>query len=297
MTKLMLGWLLFAGLVIFVANSISNDKASPKNPANQKANKKQAVSKGDMALLDDSIPLCRKNLAALLTSSLPEERSQFVCSPITTVVRMTRHQDLNPFIQVDPPQMGDSKWSILTIGGEKVIECVWSCDDGRIFEALFRREEDSWKIDWDFLVRYSDIPFGIFLSGNGDAEGEFRLFARERLAEERKDLPTISLCLYSPITGRPSETGPQSHEFLVDRKSQAGRLLKAAFEARKHNKRPFDAELANQDPDLMIRIRVKIRRSGENENRSFEITELKACHWYSFDDPGFRIEQDDAPKN
>jgi len=297
MTKLMLGWLLFSGLAIFVVNSISNDEASPKNPASQKADKKQAVNKEGKALLNDSIPLCKETLRALLTSSLPEERSQFVYSPATNVLRMTRTQDLNPFMQVEPSQIDDSKWSILSIGGEKVIECIWYCDDGRIFEALFRKEDDSWKIDWEYLVRYNDVPFGIFLSGNGDEEGEFRLLARERLAEERKHLSTISLCFYSPITGRPSETGPQSPEFLVDRKSPAGRLFKAAFDARKQNKRPFDAELSNQDPDAMIRIRVKIRRSGENENRSFEITELKACHWYSFDDPGFRIEQNDAPKN
>ena len=297
MTKLILGWLLFAGFVVFLANSISDDKAPKKNPVSEKASIKEMNNKEDMALLDDSIPICKKNLTLLLISTLPEERSQFVYSPITTVMRMEKYQDLNPFMQVEPPQFSDSKWSVLTMQGEKAIECVWSCDDGRIFEALFRKEEDSWKIDWDFLVRYSDIPFGIFLSGNGDAEGEFRLLARERLAEERKDMPTISLCFYAPIPGRPEQTGSQSPEFLVDRKSRAGQLLQAAFDARKQNKRPFDAELSNQDPDAMIRINAKIRRSGEKENRTFEIIELKACHWYSHNDTGFLIEQEDAPKN
>ena len=297
MTKLILGWLLFAGFVVFLANSISDDKAPKKTQVSEKASIKEMNNKEDMTLLDDSIPLCKKNLTLLLTSTLPEERSQFVYSPITTVMRMAKYQDLNPFMQVESPQISDSKWSVLTLQGEKAIECVWSCDDGRIFEALFRKEEDSWKIDWDFLVRYSDIPFGIFLSGNGDAEGEFRLLARERLAEERKDMPTISMCFYAPIPGRPEQTGPQSPEFLVDRKSRAGRLLQAAFDARKQNKRPFDAELSNQDPDAMIRINAKIQRSGEKENRTFEIIELKACHWYSHDDTGFLIEQEDAPKN
>lgn len=296
-TKLILGWLLFAGFVVFLANSISDDKAPKKTPVSEKASIKEKNNMEDKTLLDDSIPLCKKNLTLLLTSSLPEERSQYVYSPITTVMRMEKYQDLNPFMQVEPPELSDSKWSVLTMRGEKAIECVWSCDDGRIFEALFRKEEDSWKIDWDFLVRYSDIPFGIFLSGNGDAEGEFRLLARERLAEERKDMPTISLCFYAPIPGSPRQTGPQSPEFLVDRKSRAGRLIQAAFDARKQNKRPFDAELSNQDPDAMIRINAKIRRSGEKEYRTFEIIELKACHWYSHDDTGFLIEQEDAPKN
>ena len=302
MIKLIIGWALFSGLLLVFANFISTDNDSKQKSANQSAASQRAANKEaknmeDRAMLDDAIPLCRKNLSALLTATLPEERSQFVYSPITTVMRMTKYQDLNPFMQVEPPQLGASQWSVVVMNGEKAIECLWSSEDGRIYEALFRKDEESWKIDWDFLVRYSDIPFGIFLSGNGDAEGEFRLLARERLAEERKDLPTISLSLYSPVTGKPDETGPPSPEFLIDRKSKHGRLIQAALDARKQNKRPFDAELANYDPDSMIRIHAKIRRSGEMENRAFEIIELKACHWYSHDALGFLIEPDEASKN
>jgi hypothetical protein len=74
-------------------------------------------------------------------------------------------------------------------------------------------------------------------------------------------------------------------------------LLKASFSALKNKKRPFDAKLANHDPEGMIRVRVKIRRSGEMDTRTFKIIELKACHWYSSDLPGFNITDKSELKN
>lgn len=296
MLKLILGWLVLVASIVLLAKWIWNEE-DQKKPANQKASAAELMEKEDLALLDESIPHCRNTLIGLLSSSLPEESSQFVWTPITTVIRMSRYQDLNPFVRVDAPKVGASQWSVVRILGEKAIECIWSCDDGRIYEALFRKDDEAWKVDWEFLVRYSEMPFAIFLTGKGEAEGEFRVLARERLPEERKNLPTISLSLYPPIPGRPAETGPQSPEFLIERDSPEGRLIQAAFDARKKKKRPFDAELVNQDPEGMIRIHAKIRRSGEMDTRMFKITELKACHWYSSDAPGFVIDKNPAENN
>jgi hypothetical protein len=120
---------------------------------------------------------------------------------------------------------------------------------------------------------------------------------RERLAEERKDLSTISIVFYAPVFGRPAETGPPSPEFLIQRDSREGKLLDAAFAAVKNKKRPFNAKAFNLDPEGMIRVRVKIRRSGEMEARAFEIVELKACHWYSTDLPGFDVGKEGEVKN
>lgn len=36
----------------------------------------------------------------------------------------------------------------------------------------------------------------------------------------------------------------------------------------------------------MIRVRVKIRRTEVAKERGFELIEVRACHWYSVDDPG-----------
>ena len=74
-------------------------------------------------------------------------------------------------------------------------------------------------------------------------------------------------------------------------------MLQAAFSELKNKKRPFNAKLANHDPEGMIRVRVKIRRSGEADSRAFKIVELKAFHWYSSDLSGLDIASGSEAKN
>jgi hypothetical protein len=126
----------------------------------------------------------------------------------------------------------------------------------------------------------------LFLAGGDVTEGEFRLLARERLAEERKNAETISLVLYAPRFGNPGEAGFQSPEFLVSRKSDDGRLLDAAFKLAREGGRVFNSQLGKIDPDEMIRVNVRVKRVEGDLGRSFQITRVIACHWYSVEDPG-----------
>jgi len=288
--RLVLIWMMLLVLLVIAARSCWRVEES-KAPA-PKVSKAEAIEKKeDITLLESSTKKCNDTLVAFLQAALPEERSQFVWSPVNAILRMTRYQDLNMMGKISPPKANSSEWGVVRIGDEQAIEGIWMNEDGRCFEALFRKSQEGWLIDWEHFVRYNDIPFPIFLSDDGNAEGEFRLLARERLAEERKDLSTISIVFYAPVFGRPAETGPPSPEFLIQRDSREGKLLEAAFAAVKNKKRPFNAKALNLDPEGMIRLRVKIRRSGEMDARSFEILELKACHWYSSDLPGFDIDQ------
>ena len=288
MIKLLLSWVLVTGLIILAAKIIwsfepINKPVSNVNPVDVSAENE------NQTLLNKSTGLCIHTLKNFLKTDLPELRSQYVMQPITAVTRMTRHQNFETLAAVSSPTLDSSRWSVVNIADEKSIEAVWLNTDGRRFDAIFRKEGEEWLLDWEYFVRYSDMPLPYFLSGNGDAEGEFRLLARERLAEERKNLATISIMFYAPVFGRPAETGAPSPEFLIQRNSREGKLLEAAFSAAKNKKRPFDAKLANHDPEGMIRVRVKIRRSGEKDTRAFEIVEIKACHWYSSDLPGFDV--------
>jgi len=294
--RLVFVWMMLLVAIVLTARTCWREEEKIEAPA--KVSAVEAMDdKENSILLENSVKKCTETLNAFLQSVLPEERSQFVWSPVDAILQMTRHQDLNPIVNVSPPRAGASQWGVVNLGDEKAIEGIWFNEDGRCFEALFRKEHDVWLIDWEHLVRYSDMPFQIFLSEDGDAEAEFRLFARERLAEERKTMSTISLVFYAPIFGRPTETGPASPEFLVQRDSPEGKLLETAFAAVKSKKRPFNAKAVNLDPEGLIRVKAKIRRSGELDARSFSIVELKACHWYSSDLPGFDIANAEAVKS
>ena len=129
----------------------------------------------------------------------------------------------------------------------------------------------------------------MFLAGSGDPDGEFRLLARQRLAEQRKNADTISIVLYAPRFGAPEATLTQSPEFLIKRDTKNGRMLGAAFQMEKSGQRVFDANTPNLNPEGLIRVRVKVRRFDDKGERRFEITEVVACHWYTVDAPGVDI--------
>lgn len=256
----------------------------------------EVVSAEDQILLNEATPLCNMALGGFLNAKTPEERSQFVSSPINTTGRMENFYSINPLENIDSKTITIQNAVVAHLPGENAIEFCLGSADGRLLDVAFVKENDEWKIDWDHFVRYSEIPWPLFLAGGGDSEGEFRLLARERLAEERKNAATISLVLYAPRFGYARETGFQSPEFIVSRNSRDGRLLDAAFELERSQKRPFGVNLPNVNLEGLIRVRVKIRRETADQTRRFEIEKVVACHWYAIDDPGVII-PDDPVKN
>ena len=259
-----------------------------KNPANE-ASAKAVVPEEDIILLEQAAPLCREVFSNFLSASTPEQQNQFVLSPITTAARMARFYNLNPLLVIDPRKLALSQHAALHLPGRRALETYWNSSDGREFDAVFMEENGEWRLDWEHYARFSDYPWPLFLAGSGPEQGEFRLLARERLADERKNADTISIVFYAPRFGFNSETGAQSPEFLVKRDSKNGRLLGAAFELEKAGKRVFDVNLPNATPEGLIRVRVKVRRIEEAGERRFELDDVLACHWYSHDAPGLEI--------
>ena len=293
MWKLAGGWLLVLLVIVFTARWLLDDDESARP---QTAPPASASTNEDSAILSKSIKSCSAVFAGFLTAGTPEDRNQFVLTPVSTALRMARFYSLNSMAGVDPNTLSLTGSAVINLPGGKAIETHWSAQDGKTLDAVFRAENDEWRLDWDDFVRYSDYPWPLFLAGSGDPEGEFRLLARERLADERKDAQTISVVLYAPRFGHPNDTGFQSPEFLVSRNSRNGQLLDAAFKLTRKKERVYQAKLPDLNPEGMIRVRVKIRRSEVNLERQFEILEVLACHWYSVDDPGVEPATPDKAK-
>ena len=286
MLKLAAAWIVVLIAIVFGARHFWGTGATDSTPVQTAAEAKDAVSAEDLALLAGSGPARSATLTGFITSDTPESRNQFVSSPITTAARMARFYSMNPMPAIDPAPLAMKGSSVVKIPGKTAIESQLSSTDGRVFDVVYFYENDEWKIDWDHFVRLSATPWALFLSDNGDAEGEFRLLARERLAEERKDKDTLSLVFYAPRFGHPTETGLQSPEFVIPRDTRDARLLEAAFALQKSGGRVFDVKLPDLNPEGLIRVRVKIRRTEVDKKRRFELAEVIACHWFSDDHPG-----------
>lgn len=254
--------------------------------------KKEAVSTvaaEDAVFLNQSAPLCHQTFSGFLSAATPEERSQFVTSPIAEVARIANFYQLNSLPSIDPQALKIDQAAVLRLPGGRAIETSWKTTDGLQLNAVFVLEDNEWRLDWKHYARFCDYPWPMFLAGDGQSEGEFRLLARERLADERKSADTISLVFSAPQLGKLSETSLKSPEFLVPRDSKSGRLLAAAFQCAKEGKLAFGVNLKEIYPEGLIPVRVKLRRIDDVDGRRFELIDVITCHWYSVDAPGIEV--------
>jgi len=293
MIQLFLGWSLVLFLIVFGARRLWPSAQQESQPASEPhADAAPAMTSDDVRLFQNAGPKCGEALAQFLTAGTPENRNQFVLSPVTTASRMAHFYSLNPIPNIDPATLELAGSGLLHLPGGKAFEAHWKSEDGKVLDAVFREENGEWRLDWEHFARYSDYPWPLFLAGTGPDEGEFRLLARERLAEERKGEETISMVLYAPRFSNPGEAGFQSPEFLVSRSHRDGQLLDAAFKLARSGGRVFGGKLPNLDPEGMIRVRVKVRRSEADLGRAFEITSVIACHWHALDEPGVEVPEE-----
>ncbi len=288
MLKILGSWLLLVVFIVFAAKRVFNDLPETRTPA-ATGQPEERASVEDIALKQEAANPCAQTLTGFLAATTPEGHNQFVIDPIQTAARMDRFYSLNAMVNIDPSVLSLRDLAVLHLPGQPAVETYWTLTDGRTLDAVFIKQNDDWLLDWDHFVRFSDYPWALFLAGSGNSEGEFRLLARERLADERKGANTISMVLYAPRFGYANETGPQSPEFLVKRDSNNGKLLEKAFALERSSKRVFDVQLPSINPEGLIRVRVKVRRHNETTGRNFELIDIVACHWYSSNDPGLVI--------
>lgn len=282
----MAGWVALLGLIIVGARFLwHEDDVKPPVTQPTPVNHQQSEQE-NFILIQKATPVCAETMSHYLAATTQEAKCQFTLSPTDTAAKMSRFYGDNPMERLDPAHLTLTRQHVLNLPGGKGIETLWTTKDGRLIDALFRQEEDTWKLDWEHFARYSEQPWALFLAGSGDAEGEFRLLARERLAKERKDAEDISVVLYAPRFGEPHDTGYQSPEFNILRKSPEGKLLETAFRNAREKKTVYQSALGNLNPDEMIRVRVRVKRDESGGLRKFAITRVAACHWYGVEDPG-----------
>lgn len=287
--KLIVGWSVVALVLAVLTRIIDEDLPKNEKFVSKRELAQRTITAEDAALLEKTVPLCTKNFSGFLGARTPEERNQFVSSPITTAGRMARFYQLNSLMNFDPATLALHRSAVLHLPKGPAIETQWRSVTGGLFDAVFIQENGEWRLDWEHYVRFSDYPWPLFLAGGGEDRGEFRLLARERLAGDRRGLDTISIVLGTPRLGYARDVGTQSPEILVPRDSKNGRLLTAAFKLEKEKKRPFGLQLDSINPDEFIRIRATVARSKTEQGYAFEIQDIAVAHWYSEVDPGMAL--------
>ena len=242
--------------------------------------------------LGEAYHACYRKVTEFLNESTPERRVKVVHEPTETLRRMVRYGGVSLRVAEDE----EKSWNFfqpIEIDGERAYEGVVKLQDGRRAEFVFLEGEDGeWGIDWANLVRYSEHPWPLFLSGSTPSTGEFRLLARRRAGSSGQRGDVTSIVLFAPDPWNPDRLGSRSPEVRVDRGSRTAMMLEEAFRDREDEKGPFGSKLQEEDPRSMVRIRAKLRRhepDGQGETARIEIEELLACHWMSVDQPGVDV--------
>ncbi len=296
--KLVIVWLLLLAGVVWIFQYLGDD--------NDELNDSFApTARGTMAdeqviFLNEALTECGRSLAGFLSAVTMEGRSQFVLQPSTTAGKMARFYSQNPLPGADAAELRYLRGAILELPGGRAIESVWKAGDSREIEAVFRREAGEWRLDWEHFARFGDHPWPLFLAGLGGSEGEFRLYARERLADRRVAGGALSVVFHAPRFGELGRMSEASPEFIVEPGTPVYRLLDAAFKARREGEIPFDSMLPQDDPGDMIRARVKVSRIEETNDdgetvRRYVLDEVLAAHWLTLDDPGVALESGERP--
>ena len=231
----------------------------------------------DYRLIQDELDRCGERLARFLAASDIGGRSPHVLGADETVRRMARFQQFTPIFP-STAKLENEFYDVLHTPAGRAIETRWRLGENERVEAVFFKESDEWKIDWDHYVHAGSESWPLFLAGRGKGRGDFRLLARERVGAKGRDAEFMGLVLYSPRSGYPEQAIAPSPEIRVKRQSPMGRRLAQAFEDRAKGLGAFGSRAVAGDPTDMIRVHVLVTREGEDE-RVFQIGELYDCHW------------------
>lgn len=291
--KLVIGWVLAMVLVIAVVRLRSPETTKEGSMESWRdSNIKGSTGDATVVTLEKVMPLCRATLAGFLEAGTPEERNQFVLNPINTAGRMARFYSLNSLPRLDPSALQNTTNALLNLPAGPAVESRWESPDGVLLDCVLVQENDEWRLDWDHFVRYQEYPWGPFLAGEGPEECEFRLLVRCRLARDGRETSQFDLVFYPPRFGRPESVTAPSIEVVVPRDSENGRLLTAGFQQRETHQALFGSTLPDLDPEGLMRVRVKLRRTAApadaEADKKFELVKVIACHWLTTVDPGVK---------
>lgn len=294
MMRVVLVWLVLMLAAVWVRSHgkrLADDKEAILRGAGQNNLAAGTMADERVALLSRALPECHRALSGFLSGGTPEIRNQFVANPIATAGKMAVFYQSNAFPSVEVEDLKRVGHNIIRVGDEWMIETRWQGADGVEFDAVFRRYGIAWKLDWEHFSRYGEYSWPLFLAGQGPDEAEFRLLVRKVAVGDQAERSgsRLRFALLTPEFGKPQETGMESPDFVVDRRSDEGMLLEAAFDAKAAGRHLFGGVLTPMEPEGLARVRVRIKRGELGGLRSFTLEKVTACHWLGTDLPGIDI--------
>jgi len=296
-------WILLMALTVGLVKYFSPEEEEGEDASVVEARKKWQQEAEQIAtnkVIQQAAPLCQTTLINYLNATSAAGKAQFVYQGVKLTTEMNRYYQRNPSFSSVRSQAKVVRAELLKDTQNPTIGAICVNQQKEVFEAVFVRDGEEWKLDWKFLMRYDSRSWSLFPSGNEGDEGEFRLYMRVRDSNKKFDQEEISLVFYKPDLYRVDEfRGIPSPSVRVPVDSDLGRqIIELVGEEDNMEKDIHGFTKSTFDPPGYHRVRVKMKLHKEGLEHSFELVEILADHWYgdgilgSKDTPPAEIEED-----
>lgn len=236
--------------------------------------------------LNKEIPKCLRTYNKFLEAGNAAEKSQFVYKGSELSPEMDRYYSENVSLPFASQGVEIVDSHILDHSGKKIIGLIVKNANDELFEIIFVKNKDEWKIDWEFFVRNDTRSWLRFLDEDHGAEGVFRLYVRFKATVEGYDYTNINFVFYKPEIYRVGKyRGEPSPNVIVSLNETSGKILKLIRDkGSKLDKDFLGFDIGKRNPDGYHRVRVKLRvikREGFPDG--LELVDILANHWYGED--------------
>jgi len=299
MARIVLLWLVVMGAVVYFLKFSGEDEvlavADHDNAAEIHQRELAEQAKQRELAVQAAFPACKTTMAEFLRARSVEEKSQFVYRGVSLLGKMTRYYRDTFDLSRHESKFRVVRAELLTGFEMETLGALFVNDRGEMWEAIFVRDHDDWKIDWESFVRYDERSWSLFPAESDGEEGEFRLYMRVRDTNEDLEQKTMSLVFYKPETFFKGEfNGIASAPVSVVIDSDLGRRIKAMLAEEKergigekdNRKDAHGLSLSKIDPERYHRVRVKIKvhKVGKDKKKSkLELLEILAEDWYGIE--------------
>ena len=252
-----------------------------------------SMEEGMQRFLVQELPSVRTTLLSYLSEASWFGRAQFVSSSSKVVPKMQRYYRSSRMWSFSPGSSLTpvSANVIRPHGGNPIIETVFKVESQRrgqggpyLREVVFVRERNSWKIDWEALVRHSPQSWSLFYADveGSNQPGEFRLFARKIMTRVQNGNPVMVLKFYQVREDIDEMWKQDAPPVVVARDSENGRRFHEIFQRDPSRSRPGDPRLWHRDPRNLRRVRVQLRwKTGKDDERYLVVDRVLAGNWLS----------------
>jgi len=278
------------GLVLYYFELNKSETSQNSSLVDSEGQDEARKELANQSFIRGNIKECQNVLMGYMRKRDPSEIGAYVANSSGALEQRRLHYIYNSFITYE----GNPKLryaNVINIGERKAIETMWSWPNGILTDAVFVRGA-GWKIDWLQMVRFSEQSLSAFSSGFGDVnEGVFRLYARRAKVDEGEDVRWVTVSFYEPKRNLNAEYRKPLVKVIVDRTSEIGREFEAVYENRKAGLGAYGGKAFGVDPEDLIRVTVKLKRSREENGKvSVELSEIISNHWLTHQGVDLEVE-------